>query len=332
MSEGEFSDSRLSRWDDSILFETASDQPEDSWDSQPLGLGDLDTDSAQYNGFPDSAESSDSDSSVLGAFDWHEAVPGSWRSPPPMLSSSQSSNDRASLDSSMSPASNKSKRSRVPGNPDSLSLASIESALGAICSCQRSGHSQSCMRVFNVGDIYRLRHTRHKMSHSEALQHRNDDLQRAFESGVDSCRVNVEGKVICLQAYCMLYNINWSSARRSWSRLVHGQGRVAIGRPKGSKGGVLSTPQGLQAYAWLKTWIELAGDEDPVGMKYKYTVNYVVPAELYQEYCADYAATKVLQADTPLSCRSFARVWSLFTSKECVRVRRKANTTTKCQG
>lgn len=172
------------------------------------------------------------------------------------------------------------------------------------------------------------------MSFGESVQQKQLDLQQAWASSQESCRINVEGKYVCLQAYCMLYNLNWSSARRTWSQLgdSQGQGRGAVGRPKGSAGGVMSTAKGLQAYAWLKSWIQVIGDEDPVGLKYRYTVNFVLPNDLYLEYCADLAAHTIRGTETPLSSRGFTRVWSLFKKQEQVRVRRKANTTTKCEG
>ena len=160
------------------------------------------------------------------------------------------------------------------------------------------------MSGFNVGDVYRLRHKRHKMSFSEAMAEKNNDLQQAVANGSRPCRLLVEGKMICLQADCMLFNLNWSSSRRSWAQRVYGRGQGSMGRPRGSSGGVMSTARGLQAYAWLIHWIEVIGDEDPVGQKCKYIVNYVVPADLYEEYCADHAANRVSELEQPLSCRA----------------------------
>ena len=85
-----------------------------------------------------------------------------------------------------------------------------------------------------------------------------------------------------------------------------------MGRPKGSSGGVLSSPKGLQAYAWLKTWIEVTGDEDPVGLKYKFVVNYVLPSDLYEEYCSQFSAYQIGEAEVLLAGRSFVRVFTHF--------------------
>ena len=243
---------------DWCLYEP-DDIPNDDFDAQGLTMDDLATDSDFLIDFRDSANEE---------FDWDEAVPGSAGTSQLTSSSSQASSCDTGL-STLSPGSSKSPRSRVPSNPASLSQACIELALGAECYCRRRPQGISCMKAFNVGDIFRLRHARHKMSFKESVQMKQHDLEQAWASGRDSCRITVEGKSICLQAYCMLYNLNWSSARRSWAQLVDGQRRGAVGRPSGSSGGVLSSAKGLQAYAWLKTWIELNGDEDPVGLKYK---------------------------------------------------------------
>lgn len=314
--------------DDWHLYEPDSvplDDYDDELDSQGLTLDDLGTEES------DSLFLFEPRDSVGEEFDWTEAVPGNIWAPQSLASSSQSSSCDSGL-STMSPGSGKSQRVRVPSDPASLSQASIELALGAECCCRRRPQGVNCMKGFNIGDIYRLRHARHKMSFTETVEKKNHDLQQAWASGDKMGRVAVEGKHICLQAYCMLYNLNWNSARRSWRQLVNGQGRGAMGRPRGSSGGVLSSAKGLQAYAWLKTWIEVNGDQDPVGLKYKYIVNFVLPADLYGEYCADLAVNQICELDLPLSCRAFTRVWAMFKKEEKVRVRRKANTTTKCQG
>ena len=324
--------------DDSFMYEP-DDIFEDSWDSQDQAFESLayepePDDDPETDPGPDmglSVHDLDNSYVVNDEFDWREAVPGNVWSPH-ALASSQSSSCGSSKSTLSPTGSLLGKRTRVPGNPDALSQGSIEAALGASCGCRVSERGRSCMSSFNIGDVFRLRHGRHKMAFSEAMAMKSSDLQQALVNGTAACRLNVEGKQVCLQAYCMLYNLNWSSMRRSWAALVYGRGRGVMGRPRGSSGGVLSSPKGLQAYSWLKAWMEVAGDEDPVGLKYKYVVNYVLPADLYEEYCADHLTYQVHGSDETLSCRAFARVWALFKKDERVRVRRKANTTTKCQG
>ena len=193
----------------------------------------------------------------------------------------------------------------------------------------------SCMRHFDIGEIFRFRYGRSNMSCSEALEARQKDLKMALEAntGEGVCCVQVKSHTICLRAYCMLFDINYASMKRTWRRLSNGSGgHEPLGRPRGSSGGVLSSARGMQAYAWLKTWIEISGDQDPVGHPYKYIISFVLPADLYEEYVKDFAVAQLGTTESVLSGRAFARVWTHFKSQERVRVRRKANTTTKCQG
>jgi hypothetical protein len=189
-----------------------------------------------------------------------------------------------------------------------------------------------CMSKFDIGAIFRLRYSRSKLSKTEDMAKRNSDLTRAAQKDDKKCVMDVESKSICLLAYCMLFDINWSSMRRSWARMVNGDQVQDVGRPKGSSGSSATSARSHDAYAWLKRWIEIFGDLDPVGQKFKYVVNYILPADLHEEYSRDFAFSGMARNIFPLSQRSFTRVWSLFINWERVRVRRKANTTTKCRG
>jgi hypothetical protein len=188
------------------------------------------------------------------------------------------------------------------------------------------------MSKFDIGAIFRLRYSRSKLSKTEDMAKRNSDLTRAAQKDDKKCVMDVESKSICLLAYCMLFDINWSSMRRSWARMVNGDQVQDVGRPKGSSGSSATSARSHDAYAWLKRWIEIFGDLDPVGQKFKYVVNYILPADLHEEYSRDFAFSGMARNIFPLSQRSFIRVWSLFIHQERVRVRRKANTTTKCRG
>lgn len=260
-------------------------------------------------------------------FDWLEAVPGNGWTPQSLAMSSQGSSS-----SSPSP----SRRRKVSGGPETLTIPSLEAAVGGHCKCALSPEGLSCMRHFDIGDIFRLRHARSKLSSSEVLDLRQNDIKMALQTNStndDRCLLHVKNQTICLRAYCMLFDINYASMKRTWRRFAHGSGaQYALGRPRGSSGGVLSSTRGMQAYAWLKTWIEITGDQDPVGHPYKYIISYVLPADLYEEYTKDFAATQIGTAEAMLSGRAFARVWGHFKNQERVRVRRKANTTTKCHG
>ena len=256
-------------------------------------------------------------------FDWSDAIPGGGWTPQSVTMSSQ-----GSTGSSPSP----SRRRKTTGGPEALSLASLEAASGGYCKCPLNSQGLSCMRHFDVGDIFRLRHGRSKMSPAEGLEQRHNDLKMAVQTNStnDQCLLQVKGHTIYLRAYCMMFDINYASTKRIWRRLSNGSGgHGSMGRPRGSSGGVMSSARGMQAYAWLKTWIEISGDQDPVGHPYKYIINFILPADLYDEYMRDFIANQVGAAETVLSTRAFARVWSHFKIEEKVRVRRKANTTTK---
>jgi hypothetical protein len=38
--------------------------------------------------------------------------------------------------------------------------------------------------------------------------------------------------------------------------------------------------------------MEISADQDPVGQQYKYTINFIGPADLYEEYIADFEANR----------------------------------------
>jgi hypothetical protein len=304
--------------DASLLYE--SEQSMDSM-SDP-------SDSSSLGGVARTLSFTEDDPDLHGhdSFDWLEAIPGNGWTPQSLTMSSQ-----GSTSSSPSP----SRRRKVSGGPETLALPSLEAAAGGHCKCALSSDGLSCMRHFDIGDIFRFRHARTKMSSSEVLELRQNDMKMALQTNhtSDHCLLHVKNQTICLRAYCMLFDINYASMKRSWRRLSNGSGcQYVLGRPRGSFGGVLSSVRGMQAYAWLKTWIEISGDQDPVGHPYKYIISFVLPADLYEEYAKDFAAAQLGTAETVLSGRAFARVWGHFKSQEKVRVRRKANTTTKCQG
>ena len=259
-------------------------------------------------------------------FDWNDAIPGNGWTPQALVRSSQGS-------IASTPSVSSSPRKPLKVSPDSLLVPSIEAALGARCRCRLGDQGRNCMSLFDAGDLFRLRHARSKMSATEVIVQRHVDLNKALEvaTSPSDCRMRVNGHNICLQAYCMVYNTNFASMKRTLRNLSQGiHGQQAMGRPRGSSGGVMSSARGMQAYAWLKTWMEISADQDPVGQQYKYTINFIGPADLYEEYIADFAANRVGVAETTLSGRAFSRLWSHFKRSEKIRVRRKANTTTKC--
>ena len=216
-----------------------------------------------------------------------------------------------------------------------LDPSRIARILSQTCPCARFLAGKPCMSYFNYGSISGHRFIRSKLGPSDEYSLRTSDLNAAFAANPHECRVLVDGKSVCLSAYCMLFDYNASSMRRSWSKIKDGNGIQQTGRPKGSYH--ISDPIGnsvlkQSCYAWLKSWTEVVADEDPVGIKYKLVLNFVRLQDLYQEYKNHFLANSVLIDDTSLSQRRFGDVWEYFKGEEKIRVRRKANTTTKCSG
>jgi hypothetical protein len=231
-------------------------------------------------------------------------------------------------------------KARVRVNHVALSNRRLEPSriariLCQTCSCARFLAGKPCMSHFSYGSISGHRYSRSKLGPTEEYSLRTSDLQAAFAANPLDCRVLVDGKSICMSAYCMIFDYNASSMRRSWSKIKAGNGVQPTGRPKGSF--QVSDPIGKNilkqsCYAWLKSWTEVVADEDPVGIKYKLVLNFVRVQDLYQEYKNHFLANSVLIDDTSLSLRRFGDVWEYFKGEEKIRVRRKANTTTKCSG
>jgi len=211
----------------------------------------------------------------------------------------------------------------------------IETILGQQCSCARIVGGRACMDNFDFGAVSGLRYARGRLGAAAEYDLRWKNLLAAAERSTRSCRVLLEGKSICLRAYCMVFDCNESSMRRSWSKVKQGLGIRSMGRPKGSH--VNPDPIGenvlkQSCYAWLKAWAEVIADVDPVAIKYKLAVNFVRSQDLYAEYVRHYNSNSVMLTDAPLSFRRFCVVWQFFQREEKIRVRRKANTTTKCSG
>jgi len=198
-----------------------------------------------------------------GTFDWRESTPGNGWTQRSLAEAfqqvSESPGEVCSQSSSLVPPAFESPRHQKM----SLQVASIEAAACARCKCPPSMY---CMSKFDIGVVFRLRYARSKLSKQAEMAARNSDLARAAQKTTKKCIIDVEGKDICLQAYCILFDINWSSMRRSWARLVNGQANQDMGRPRGSSGrSPGTTPRSQDAYAWLKQWIEVFGDLAPLA-------------------------------------------------------------------
>ena len=211
----------------------------------------------------------------------------------------------------------------------------IETILGQRCPCARLVGGRPCMDNFDYGTVSGHRHARGKLGAAAEFDLRSRNLLAAAERSTRDCRLLLDGKSICLRAYCMIFDYNESSMRRSWSKVKQGLGIRSVGRPKGSQANPDPIGDNVlkqSCFAWLKAWADVIADVDPVGIKYKLVVNFVRPQDLYDEYVRHYISSSVLLADTPLSFRRFCVVWEYFKREGKIRVRRKANTTTKCSG
>ena len=231
--------------------------------------------------------------------------------------------------------SGRKRLSYVAMSAERLDPGRIEKLLDQPCPCTRLVGGRSCMRHFNFGSIAGLRHARNKLGSTAEYQLRTSNLMTAAQGSTKDCRLVIDGKSICLPAYCMIFDYNASSMRRSWSKIKQGLGILPVGRPKNtaaSSDPIADSILKQSCYAWLKAWAEVIADVDPVGIKYKPAVSYVRPKELHEEYVKHYMSNTVLLDSSPLSLRRFTEVWKYFQVKEKIRVRRKANTTTKCSG
>ena len=210
----------------------------------------------------------------------------------------------------------------------------IQKVLNQSCPCERLRGGKPCLRNFSFANICELRFARSTWGPAQEYQARQEALQAAAAANASEFRLSVNQHLVCLTAYCMIYDYNCSSMRRSWSAVKTGLGIQPTGRPRGSHhlDPVGSSTKNLACYSWMKEWLDTMADVDPVGLKYKFTINYVGSKDLYQEYAKHYLINHILLADQPLSHRRFAEIWQHFKQQEKVRVRKKANTTTKCVG
>lgn len=226
------------------------------------------------------------------------------------------------------------RRSRESIKVELFHHTNIQMCLGETCACALRAGGQSCLRHFDAPTVWGLRQTRWNLSAKEDQQCRHNDISAGIMVHSRQPRMLVRGKLICLKAYCLVYGYLRSSIARTVAVVRRGQGCVPVGRPvlsSADKEDVIGlSAKNIQCYAWLKEWVATVGDDDPVGKSTKKVINFVSTTELHEEYCKNYNLYSVLENDHPLSERRFRVIWEHFLKKEQVRIRRKANTTTKC--
>lgn len=226
------------------------------------------------------------------------------------------------------------RRSRSNIKEELFLFSNIQMCLAETCCCSLRAGGQYCLRHFDAPAVWGLRQARWNLSAKEDQLLRHNDISAGILVNSRQPRMLVQGKLICLKAYCLVYGYLRTSIMRSLAAVRKGQGCVPVGRPvltATEKEDVVGlSPKNIQCYAWLKDWVSTVGDDDPVGKSCKKVINFVSTKELHEEYCKNYNLYSILESDRPLSERRFRAIWEHFVSKEQVRVRRKANTTTKC--
>jgi len=232
------------------------------------------------------------------------------------------------------PDSRKIRKARDTIKQQLFEFSNIRLCIEETCPCASRAGGQSCLRHFDPPTVWGLRQTRWNISAKEDQELRHSDIVAGLNGNAHNPKLLVNGKLLCLRAYCLVYGYNRSSIARTLSLIRKGQGCVPVGRParlaSEQKDVVGVSAKNLQCYAWLKDWVSTVGDDDPVGKSCKKVINFVSTKELHEEYCRNYSLNSFLEADRPLSERRFRVIWEHFLEKEQVRIRRKANTTTKC--
>jgi hypothetical protein len=214
------------------------------------------------------------------------------------------------------------------------SVEAIDLIVGDICPCSKKPAGRNCLSLFKPNEVWELRARRWGLSAHEDQKMRISELTAGLHVNHLHPRIMVMGKNVCLQAYCNVFGYNRTSVSRTLSKARKGLGMAPVGRPKNPDEGkdVLGhSRKNLECYAWLKDWMESVGDDDPVGKTCKKVINFVTVQEIYKEYCKHYSLNTLSLHDKPLSERRLRKIWQLFQEQEHVRVRRKANTTTKCE-
>jgi hypothetical protein len=213
-------------------------------------------------------------------------------------------------------------------------IEAVEKILGDKCPCSKKPAGRNCLSLFKPNEVWELRARRWSLSAQEDQRTRLTELSAGLQVNQLHPRMLVMGKNICLQAYCNVFGYNRTSVSRTLSSARKGLGMAPVGRPKNpdkGKDALGNSRKNLECYAWLKDWVESVGDDDPVGKTCKKVINFVTIQEIYKEYCKQYELNSLILHDKPLSERRLRRIWELFQQQEHVRIRRKANTTTKCE-
>ena len=226
----------------------------------------------------------------------------------------------------------KQRQKHESTNMNRLDHQRISMLQGAICPCARAVGGKNCLSHFTVGDIFSLRFSNRDLSASEEYTKRQACLVHAAQRDKTKCMIPVNEHLICLTAYCLLYDYNRSSMSRSWSRILRGHGVITAKRRVSSS--TCDIPfqdvRALQALQWLRAWIDSFAETSPVGLKCQKSINYILVADMYSEYLKDHASRSISLENSPVSEKHFRRVWTYLKNADGIHVRRNANASTKC--
>ena len=203
---------------------------------------------------------------------------------------------------------------------------------GVTCPCARLVGGKNCLSHFSIGDIYGLRFANRNLSAQDEYGNRQRVLQQAVQLNKDKCMIAIKGHLVCLTAYCLIFDYNRTSMSRSWRRILRGIGVQSTGRPKGSKASEIpfNDPRALLALEWLRVWIDSFAETSPVGLKCQKSINYILVGDMYNEYLKDQARRTVYIDSNPISEKLFRKVWNHLKQADGIHVRRNANASTKC--
>jgi len=236
---------------------------------------------------------------------------------------------------SMCTQSSRSSLDEVPTRPShdrywalANTQANVLESMEKKCACTRSEtQGVSCATLFNYEKYMNLRRHRQVMDPSQEYELRTKELTTAFQLSPDRPLVKVgcpevPHKFVCIQAYIIILGLPKSSVWRKWAKISGNQSVRRAG---------LTVTQD-HTLAWLINWSNLIVDEDPVGSDYLKVIDLVTVPEMYSEYVVDFKAFHISTQAKPISERGFRRVWYYWLNKYRVRVRKKKNVTTKCDG
>jgi hypothetical protein len=198
---------------------------------------------------------------------------------------------------------------------------------GKICPCARVLGGKNCLSHFNMGDIFDLRFANRNLSASEEYAKRQEALLHAAELRKDKYMMTVNGHLICLTSYCLLFDYNRSSMSRSWSQILRGQGVHSFGRPRGTSAYEIpfKDVRALQALQWLRAWIDAFAETSPVGLKCQKSINYILVGDMYNEYLKDQVSRAISLETNTISEKLFRKIWSYLKTTDGIHVRRNAN-------